>query len=60
MPVRGRKEIMNIGYRLLICLGIVAIHFAAFVVPVTELFLIYIILFNPRWFRDFLDSTNAP
>lgn len=48
---------MNIGYRLLICLGIVVLHFAAFAVPVAELFMIYVILFNPRWFRNFLNGT---
>lgn len=50
---------MNLGYRLLICLAIVGLHFAAFVVPVSELFMIYIILFNPRWFRDFLNNSSA-
>ena len=55
--VRKERE-MNIGYRLLICLGIVILHFVAFVVPVAELFMIYIILFNPRWFRDFLNNMN--
>ena len=50
-----REDIkMNIGYRILICLGIIILHFAAFAIPVTELFVIYIILFNPRWFREMM------
>jgi len=52
----GREQEMSIGYRLLICLGILLLHFVALFLPLTELFLIYIILFNPRWFRDFLNN----
>jgi len=47
---------MGIGYRLLICLGIVLLHFVAVFLPLTELFVIYILIFNPRWFRNFLNN----
>lgn len=47
---------MNIFYRLLICAGILAQFFVTFYLPLPELFLIYIILFNPKWFRDFLSN----
>lgn len=50
---------MNILYRILICLGLIAVHYVGIFLPITELFLIYILLFNPKWFRDFLNNTAA-
>jgi hypothetical protein len=47
---------MNIGYRILLCIGIALFHFVDVFVPLIDLFLIYIILFNPRWFRNFLNN----
>ena len=47
---------MSISYRILICLGIVLLHFVALFLPLTELFVMYIILFNPRWFRNYLNN----
>jgi hypothetical protein len=47
---------MNIGYRILICIGIALFHFVDVFFPLIDLFLIYIILFNPRWFRNFLNN----
>lgn len=50
---------MSILSRVLICLGIVALHYVGFLLPLTEIFVIYILLFNPRWFRDFLNDLAA-
>ncbi|MCU0574030.1 MAG: hypothetical protein MUC41_13695 [Syntrophobacteraceae bacterium] len=47
---------MNIFYRLLICVGLIAVHYVGIFLPLTEFFLIYILLFNPKWFRDFLNG----
>lgn len=49
---------MNIYIRLIICLGIIALHYIGLFLPLTELFLIYILLFNPRWFREFLNNLD--
>lgn len=43
--------------RLLLCIALLLIHYLVIFLPVSEAFLIYIILFNPRWFRDFLIRT---
>jgi len=50
---------MRLLYRILICVGILLSHLLI-VFPVAELFLVYIILFNPPWFRDFLDRLSKP
>lgn len=47
---------MSIGTRILISIGILALHFVGIFIPLTEFFLIYIILFNPRWFRNYLNN----
>lgn len=45
---------MTLTQRILISLGILLVDFVFFFVPLTALFLAYIVLFNPPWFRDFL------
>jgi len=50
--------IMRMVHRILICLGILLIDLAVFFLPLTALFLIYIILVNPPWFREFLQTLN--
>ena len=49
---------MHMAYRILICFGILLIDLAVFFIPLTALFLIYIILANPPWFREFLQKLN--
>lgn len=49
---------MHMAYRILICFGILLIDLAVFFLPLTALFLIYIILANPSWFREFLQKLN--
>lgn len=43
--------------RLLLCVVLLLIHYLVIFLPVSESFLIYIILVNPKWFRDFLSLT---
>ncbi len=50
---------MSLLTRILICVGIVLSHLVIFF-PMAELFLVYIILFNPPWFREFLDGLSKP
>jgi hypothetical protein len=49
---------MNMTTRILIAGGILLIDLAIFFFPLTALFLIYIIIFNPPWFREFLNNLN--
>lgn len=39
-------------------MGIVAADSVAFVLPLTAIFLAYIIILNPPWFRDFLNGLD--
>lgn len=49
---------MNIYIRIVICVAILVIHFVGFFLPLTELFIIYILLANPAWFRVFLNNLD--
>jgi len=53
---------MSMTKRVLLAAGILLIDLLIFFVPLTALFLIYIVLYNPPWFREFLvnlDNTHA-
>lgn len=45
--------------RLLLALAIIVVDAALFVVPLAALFLAYVIVVNPKWFRDFLARLNG-
>lgn len=51
---------MKIWKRILLCVGLLALHYVLIFLPLAEMFIVYIILFNPRWFRRFLDNLNQP
>jgi len=50
---------MNMSKRILLCLGILIIDLCIFFLPLTALFLIYILLYNPPWFREFLNNLDG-
>jgi hypothetical protein len=45
---------MSKKQRIMICVVILALDLAVFFLPLTAIFLVYIILQNPPWFREFL------
>lgn len=51
---------MNITTRILLGAGILAVDLAVFFLPLTAFFLIYILIVNPPWFRDFLKNLDDP
>ena len=46
--------------RLMLAVAIILVDAIAFVVPLAALFLAYVILANPPWVRDFVNSLNEP
>jgi hypothetical protein len=53
-----KEIIMTMTRRILLCIGILLVDLAVFALPLTALFLIYILLVNPPWFRDFLNRLD--
>jgi hypothetical protein len=52
------ENAMSFGQRVLLSVGILLIDLIVFFLPLTALFLVYIILANPVWFREFLQKLN--
>ncbi|MCU0588390.1 MAG: hypothetical protein MUF52_09560 [Syntrophobacteraceae bacterium] len=42
--------------RILAVVAMIVLHYVGFFLPLTELFLVYILFVNPRWFRRFLND----
>ena len=51
---------MSKKQRILICVLILVLDLAVFFLPLTAIFLVYIILNNPPWFREFLQQLDHP
>jgi hypothetical protein len=51
---------MNKKQKILICAVILLLDLAVFFLPLTAIFLVYIILQNPPWFREFLEDLDRP
>jgi hypothetical protein len=51
---------MSKKQRILICVIILLLDLVVFFITHTAIFLIYIILQNPPWFRDFLQQLDHP
>jgi len=49
---------MKMTKRIILATGILVVDLFVFYLPLTALFLIYILIFNPPWFRDFLNNMN--
>ena len=52
------ENTMSFTQRVLLSIGILLIDLIVFFLPLTALFLVYIILANPVWFREFLQDLN--
>ncbi len=50
---------MNMTNRIILSIAILLVDLGVFFLPLTAFFLIYILLFNPAWFREFLDRLNG-
>ena len=51
---------MRFGYRVIIAALILLVDLLIFFFPMTAVFLVYIIIFNPPWFRQFLNDLDGP
>ena len=50
---------MSHSSRLVLALVIVLVDWAVFFVPLSALFMAYVITTNPQWARDFLNGLDA-
>jgi hypothetical protein len=45
--------------RVILALGVVALDLVVFFVPLTPVFMAYILIYNPPWFREFLSTLGT-
>jgi hypothetical protein len=53
-----RETTMSITHRILICVGILLLDLIVFFLPLSAFFLVYILLVNPLWFRQYLQEID--
>jgi hypothetical protein len=51
---------MSLQKRIIIAAGIILVDLGIFFLPLTAFFLAYVVIFNPPWVRDFLESLGGP
>jgi hypothetical protein len=56
----AKERSMSLQKRIIIAAGIIAVDLVIFFVPLTSFFLAYVVIFNPPWVRDFLESLGSP
>jgi hypothetical protein len=49
---------MGTTQRIILAAGILAVDILIFFLPLTAIFLAYILISNPAWFRDFLERSS--
>ena len=47
---------MSYPHRILLSAGILALDLVVFFLPLSAVFLVYVLLYNPPWFREFLNN----
>ena len=50
---------MKMTHRVLLALGVIAVDLVVFFLPLTALFLAYVFIYNPPWFRDLINSLDT-
>jgi len=45
--------------RILIAVGVILLDLVIFFLPLNALFLAYVVLYNPPWVKDFLESLDG-
>jgi hypothetical protein len=49
---------MGINQRIALAVAVLILDLVVFFLPLSALFLAYILIFNPPWFRQFLEKSN--
>lgn len=50
---------MDMKKRILLGIGVLVVDLVVFFLPLTAIFLAYIFIFNPPWFREFLNNLES-
>jgi hypothetical protein len=50
------EKIMSLTHRIILAIGICLVDIFLVFMPLTAFFLAYVLIFNPSWFRDFINN----
>ena len=50
---------MKMTHRVLLAVGVLALDLVVFFLPLSALFLAYVFIYNPPWFRELINSLDA-
>jgi hypothetical protein len=50
---------MDIKKRILLAIGILLIDLVLFFLPLSAIFMAYVIIYNPPWVRDFFEKLDT-
>lgn len=56
MACRFGENTMNMTQRIVLGVGILIVDLVVFFLPLSAIFLMYVLIFNPPWFRTFLNN----
>ena len=56
--MRGR--LMSLTYRILLAALVLLLDLVVFFFPITAIFIAYVIIFNPPWFKEFIIRLDKP
>ena len=51
---------MSLTNRILIAALVVVLDLVVFFFPISAVFIAYVIIFNPQWFKDFILGLDKP
>lgn len=54
------KPRLTMTQRVLLAIVVLLLDSAVFFFPITAVFLAYVIIYNPPWFRDFMARLEPP
>lgn len=60
MTFKKEKPVMTLTQRILIAVAVLLVDGVLFFLPLSAIFIAYILLINPPWFREFLHRTASP
>jgi hypothetical protein len=55
-----RKYPMSLTYRVFLAIFILLVDLVIFFLPITAALVAYVLIFNPPWFREFINRLNSP
>lgn len=51
---------MTMTQRVILAVGILAVDLVVFFLPLTGIFLAYVLVYNPPWFKAFMRTLDRP